>query len=203
MVMRQNPGNNNNALNAFVNRIVEEKAKSVTAFCLIALMVFMWVRVIGRKTPATAEATSAQDANSYTSQADSDLRISFIELPRIKGRNDALKRDFFTVDDWQGFLNGRDNLISIEDADAASKDDAEETIRRVAGKLKLQAIWLGQSPQAFINDKLLSAGDKLSVRDGDNVYECTITGIEENKVSVKFGKAEFTLKLIQAVELTD
>jgi hypothetical protein len=186
-----------------MSRLAAEKTKSITAICLIAVMAFMWVRVLGGKAPQGAVAASAQDAAHYASESDSDLRISFTELPMVEGRNDVLTRDFFTVDDWQNFLTGRKNLISIEETDAVSKDNAEEAVRRIAEKLKLEAIGLGENPQAFINDKLLSVGDKLSVRDGGNTYECIVTGIEENKVSVKFGEAEFTLKLIQAVELTD
>jgi hypothetical protein len=37
------------------------------------------------------------------SQTNSELKISFIELPKVKGRNDVLTRDFFVVDDWLDF----------------------------------------------------------------------------------------------------
>ena len=199
--MQQNPRNSNNTLNMLMSRLAAEKTRSITAICLIAVMVFMWVRVLGGKTPKSAEAAlTAQDASSDASKS---VRISFIELPKIEGRNDVLTRDFFTVDNWQAFLNGGKNLISIEEANAVAKNDGEEAVKRVAAKLKLEAIGLGENPQAFINDKLLSVGDKLSVKDGDNTYECIVIGIEENKVSVKFGEAQITLKLTQAVELTD
>ena len=201
--MQRNPGNSDNVLSMLISRLAAEKSKSITAICLIAVMVFMWVRVLGGKTPESAAAAlTAQDVNSDASKSNL-VRISFIELPKTEGRNDVLTRDFFTVDDWQGFLNGEKSLISIEEASAVAKDNSEEVVKRVAEKLKLEAIGLGENPQAFINDKLLSVGDKLSVKDGDNTYECIVIGIEENKVSVKFGETQITLKLTQAVELTD
>ena len=58
----------------------------------------------------------------------------------------------------------------------------------------------GESPQAFINDVLLSVGDKLPVRDGDNTYECEVIRIEENKVFIRCGQTEIQLKLAETIE---
>ena len=79
-----------------------------------------------------------------------------------------------------------------------SKNGSEGGIRRVAEKLKLEAILLGENPQVFINDKLLSTGDKLFVKDGPNTYECEVVGIEQTKVFVRCGRAKITLKLTES-----
>ena len=84
-----------------------------------------------------------------------------------------------------------------------SKDGREEVIRRVAEKLKLEAIGLGKNPQAFINDKLLSVGDKWLVKDRGDMYECEVVRIGENTVFIRCGEAEITLKLTQVIEVAD
>jgi len=178
-----------------MSQLAAEKKKTITALCLIGLMVFMWVKVLGGKTPQSAEATlMAQKANLDTSGVNSELKISFIELPKVEGRNDVLTRDFFAADGWQVMRGGEVNVVS--------KDGSEGVVTRIAKKLNLGAIGLGKNPQAFINDKLLSVGDKLLVRDGVNTYECEVIGIEENTVSVRYGEVEIQLKLAQENERT-
>jgi len=193
--VKQNVRDNSSGPNRIMSQLAAEKKKTITALCLIGLMVFMWVKVLGGKTPQSAEATlMAQKANLDTSRVNSELKISFIELPKVKGRNDVLTRDFFAADGWQVMRGGEVNVVS--------KDGSEGVVTRIAKKLNLEAIGLGKNPQAFINDKLLSVGDKLLVRDGVNTYECEVIGIEENTVSVRYGEVEIQLKLAQENERT-
>ena len=190
--MKQNVRGDGKGANRVFSRLAAEKKKSIVALCLIALMGFMWVRVLLRKTPKSAEAAVGQEE---VKSGTSELKISFIELPEVAGRNDALTRDFFAADDWQSFMSGGE-------VNVVSRDGDEEIIKRVAEKLKLEAIGLGKNPQAFINDKLLAVGDKLLVVDGADTYECEVVGIEEKTVSIRCGEAEITLKLTQA-SITD
>jgi len=177
-----------------MGQFAAQKKKTVTALSLIALMVFMWVRVLGGKAPQGAEAAlMAKEANPGASESNSELKISFIELPKVKGRNDVLARDFFSADGWRDFVG--DGEVNI-----GSRDSGEEALSRIEGKLKLEAMGLGENPQAFINDKLLSVGDKFLVRDGVSAYECEVVGIEENTVLVRCGEAEVHLKLTQENE---
>jgi hypothetical protein len=60
---------------------------------------------------------------------------------------------------------------------------------------------LGKNPQAFINGKLLSRGNKLLIGDGAMTYECEVVGIEENAVFMRCGKSQITLKLARAIEI--
>jgi hypothetical protein len=85
------------------------------------------------------------------------------------------------------------------------KGGNEEVVKWVADNLKLEAIVIGSdgNPQAYINGKLLSIGDKLLVRNGGNKYECEVVGIEENVVVIKCGEAEISLKVMKAVEVTE
>jgi hypothetical protein len=204
--MKQNVKHSDNKTNRLVGRLAAEKKKTVTALCLIALMVFMWARVLTRKTPETAAAALRQkDVDPDILGPDSELNISFIELPKVAGRNDVLTRDFFTVNDWRDFIRGRegDNVAGTKEVDVVSTDGNEELVRRIAEKLILEAIGLDGNPQAFINNKLLSVGDNLLIREGVNTYECEVVKIEENVVVIKCGGAEIILTLAKVIEVTD
>ncbi len=200
--MEQNAKNTVNGANRFVSRLAAEKKKTVTALCLIALMIFMWVRVLGKKTPVTAAASQRQEnVDQDVLGSNVELKISFIELPKIPGRNDVLTRDFFAADGWRNFNRNEKNPGNK----VISEGGNEEVVRRVAERLKLEAIAIGsdRNPQAFINGKLLSVGDKLLVRYGADKYECEVVGIEENVVVIKCGEAEITLKLTKVIEVAD
>jgi hypothetical protein len=179
--------------------LAAEKKKTVTALCLIALMVFMWARVLGKKTPATTEAAPRQKGvDPDTSESNSQLKISFIELPKVPGRNDALTRDFFAANGWQDFLDG---VGSNKDVKVVEGDGSGEIGRRVAEKLRLEVIVMGKNPRAFINDKLLAVGDKLLVTNDGVQYECEVVGIDEETVLIRCGETEITLKLTQMIEV--
>ena len=193
--MKQNVKSGSDRANRLFGRLAAEKKKTITALCLIALMVFMWARVLGKKTPATAEAARRQkDAGPDTSASNSQLKISFIELPKVPGRNDALTRDFFAADGWWGFLDGGG---SNKDVRVVEGDGSGEIGRRIAEKLRLEAIGMGENPKAFINDKLLAVGDKLLVTNDGVQYECEVVGIDEETVFIRCSDIEITLKLTQ------
>jgi len=197
--MKQNLKSGGSGGNRLFSRLAAGKKKTVIAVCLITVMVFMWVRVLGRKGPQSANAAVvAQEVTE--GQMNSKLKISFIELPKVEGRNDVLTRDFFAVGNWRDFMRGgKGKSGDVEEVSVVSKDGSEETVRRVAEKLKLEAIVLGENPQAFINDKLMSVGDKLFVGDGINTYECEVAEIKENMVSIRCGETEVTLRLMQTL----
>lgn len=176
-----------------------EKKKCVMALCLICMMSFMWVKVFLKKSPQGAEAAVTVQETAK-SESNSELIISFIELPNVKGRNDVLTKDFFVVDNWREFVGGGQgiHLGGAREVGAYSRDESEKYIRRVTKKLNLEAIGLGKNAEAFINDTLLSVGDKLLIRDGTDTHECKIVGIEDNTVLIRCGEAEITLKLTQA-----
>jgi hypothetical protein len=128
------------------------------------------------------------------------LKISFIELPYVKGRNDVLARDFFTVRSWQEFVSTEyKDRTSNEEVNVVSKDGFE-VAKLIAEKLKLEVIELGQTPQVFISGKLLTIGDKLRVSEGVETYECEVVRIEKNAVYMRCGNAEIQLKLAQMTE---
>ena len=198
--MEQNVKNTVNGANRLVSRLAAEKKKTVTALCLIALLIFMWVRVLGKKTPVTAAASQRKEnVDQDVLGSNVELKISFIELPKVPGRNDVLTRDFFAADGWRNFIGNEKNPGN----EVSVKGGIEEDVKRAAKLLKLEAIVIGSdgNPQAFINGKLLSVGDKLIVRDGADKYEYEVVGIEENEVVMKYGEAEITLILTKVIEM--
>ena len=103
--MRQNLQHNSSGAGRAFSQFAVDRKKAVFALGLIAIMVFMWVRVLTRKGPQSAAASSVAEEIKLIGQSDTEsLKLSFIELPKVKGRNDVLARDFFTVKNWQDFL---------------------------------------------------------------------------------------------------
>jgi hypothetical protein len=168
------------------------------ALCLISLMAFMWIKVLTKTSPQAADAKLIEELIKET-QSEPELEISFIELPRVAGRNDMVTRDFFSSDDWQNFVGGRGSKsVAVEKIDIVSKNDDQEVIRRkVADNLKLEAIVSSEDPLAFINNRVLRAGDKMFVRDGTESYECEVVEIKENIVVIRCMEAMITLKMTQ------
>ena len=201
----EEPKINNNGRNKLFDQFSAKKKKSIAAFCLIAVMAFMWVRVLRRETPQAAEAAPRQEQlNINTPMSTSETIVSYMELPVVSGRNDGLTRDFFDADGWQNFTGyGENNLAGSEEVSVVSIDSSKEVGKKIAEKLRLEAIGLDENPQAFINGKVLSVGDKLDIRDGVSTYECEVVAIEENKVLVKCGNVEITLKITRGLELAD
>ena len=203
--MKPNVTNTANMTNRLLAQLTGGRKKTVLAFCLIAVMAFMWVRVLKRHAPDAAEAALMTQQENLNDQVNSQLKISFIELPKVTGRNDVITRDFFDSDGWRGFIKDREekDLIGHKEVSVTSNDDSEEVLNKIAGKLKLEAIEQGENPRAFINSRLLSVGDKLHLKDGLDSYECEVVRIEENMVLLKCSEVEITLKLATAIEVTD
>ena len=196
--MRNNLRNTNSA-NRLMSHLAAEKKKTAMAVCLIALMAFMWVRVFFRKLPA-AEGAEVTEQINVNNGPNSTLKISFIELPKVVGRNDVITRNFFVSNDWQDFKGNRKNIISIEELNVVPGNDSEKAIRTIVEKIKLEAIVMGENAKTFINNKVLSVGDKLLISDGVDKYECEIVVIEENAVVIRCGEAEVKLKIKQVNE---
>ena len=194
--MKQNVKNNHNSTNRIVNQLAAEKKKTIFAVCLIAIMALMWARVLGKKTPQAAEASVVpQQVNPATAELNTSLNISYVELPEVKGRNDIITRDIFDSGGWKRFgKEGKNNGIGEV---SISEGASEEIARYVVERLRLEAIGLSDNPQAFINDKLMSVGDKMLVGDGENMYECEVVSIEQDSVLIKCQQAQITLKLKQ------
>lgn len=179
------------ALNRLVSQLAADKKKAVIAVALVLLMAFMWIRLIaGKGTRSAKAAVTPVTGTDLDSTARS--KVVFIELPCVQGRHDVLARDFFKLDDR--------SFSASEEMSIISQNSAEQGVREVAQRLRLDAISTGEEPEAFINDKLLKVGDVLVLGEGSKVYECEIMSIKANVVLVKYEEAEIELKLKQPDE---
>jgi len=199
--MQRNLKNNAQLVSRVAGQLAAEKKKMAIALCLIGLMVFMWVRVLGKNGPEGAEASFIGQTTD-AAQAVSKLKLSFVELPHIQGRHDSLNRDFFVVENWKDFIDGPSDYSSgnNEEVNVIAKKGLEEVAKLIAEKLKLEVIEFGSVPQAFISGKILMAGDKLEVSDGVNKCQCEVLKIEKNAVYLRCGSTEVELKLVQSTE---
>ncbi len=199
-------GRTQSALGGLVGRFTADRKKAVFALCLIVIMLVMWVRVFVKKKPHSAAAAVVSgwtaDGRSAPGAEETGLqsRISFIELPKVKGRNDVLAKDFFAVKSWRDFVRGQGGKFpGTGGADVSVRDGDQEVIRKIADRLELEAIETGRVPRAFINDTLLGVGDMLHIADGVNTYEYEVIRIEQGVVFIRCGQVEITLKLSGAM----
>lgn len=186
--------NNFGRNNGIVNQLAAEKKKVVIAICLVSLMAFMWIKVLTKKSPQSADAAMIMNGLAGIGEEQNfELKISTVELPVVEGRNDVLTRDFFSADSGGLDSFGKVNIIS------GGRDG--EVVQKIAQRIKLEAILANENPLAFINDTLLSVGDTLSIKEGDEKYECEVVSIEKSTVVVKCLEAEIELKLAHAIEV--
>ena len=197
--MRQNARDNEGGAARLFSQLAVEKKKGVIALCLIALMAVMWVKVLTKEGPQSAEAGFMMEQTDAEEQLNEALKVSYVELPEVPGRNDMIGRDFFDAADWQDFKLDQETNSTVYEVSAASTDVNEEVVARLTGLLKLQAIG-SEPPQAFINDKLLSVGDKMVVGDATETYECEVVEIGKSSVLIRCRDVEMFLKLDETVE---
>jgi hypothetical protein len=192
-VMTGNLKKNSDAAKRLLAQVAAEKKKAVVATCLIVIMIFMWVRIFSRKGPVGAQASTAVRIEGAAGESRQQQKISYVELEAIKGRHDVLTRDFFDAGDWSTFSTTGADGETVEVG--AGPNDVDKEIKKMAEKLKLQAIETGEKPQAFINDRLLSIGDRISVQEGTVKCEFEVLEIEVTEVLVRSGETEIKLKL--------
>lgn len=195
--MGHNVRNNSNRTKRLISQLAAEKKKTVTALCLIGVMAVLWIRVLGKKAPESAGADIAAEPVNNEVPSDPEFIISFLELPKVAGRNDVINRDFFDSENWRHFIEGQRKRMGFEEVKILSSNGNEEVMRTLAEKLKLEAILVSDNPQAFVNGDLIEVGDKMLIGDGVEAFECEVVTIEENTVVMKCREAKIILKLEQ------
>ena len=178
----------------FIKKFNENKKQNTIALSLVIIMALVWIKTLvnNGSGPDQAKASLTQAQITDQELATDTIKVSkavVVELPVVVGRNDVLSRNFF----------GISNKSSSGEVDFFSNESSEGIVRRIANLLKLEAIGLGQKPEAFINNKLVNEGDELFVFDDDKKYKCKIVKIKENVVLVLFENSEIKLKLIESI----
>lgn len=178
-------------------RLAADKKKVVTATALVAIMAFMWGKLLLKKGPEEAVASSGVTETTEAVGSDDVSHVSYVDLPYVTGRNDVISRDFFSSAGWRGFGKGAEvgDSTGSNDREVVAGRSIDEIIAGITGSLELQATWVDEQPRAFINDKLVVPGYTLKVDSGGGTYECEVVEIEENRVTLKYGEATVVLKL--------
>ena len=200
--MTKNTRNDNGGVKRALGRLAAEKKKAGMAICLVAVMAFMWIKVLTKEGPQGAQATPTGGQTELDKQIDDAVKIAYLELPEVPGRNDLISRDFFASAGWQDFKTDEEENSTgdVEDVNVTPVDVSEQITKRVTPLLKLQAIEGGNKRRAFINDKLMSTSESLFVTDGMDMYECEVIEIRKKSVVLRCREAEIVLKMVQTTD---
>jgi hypothetical protein len=199
--MTTNNMNKSGAASRFLDRLFAERKKLVTAICLIAMMVFMWAKVFLKSGAAGAQA-GVGDQATKAERVGRELNVSYVELPTVVGRNDSITRDSFDSQQWMEFGKARqaNQPGGAEEVNAVSPDGMEDVAARIVAQFQLQAVWVGKTPQASINNKLVLVGDKLQGQYGSQTLECEVTRIEEDRVFLGCSGNQVELRLDRGIK---
>ena len=191
------------AAGALMDHLTRDTRKTVLAVGLLALMAFMWVRVlIGRK-PVAAGAAPPSEQNAAGVE-ETSVTFRPVDLPQIPGRTDTIHTDFFVIHDRAPFQTevSRDAGTATE-VQNRSQDRTEEVIRRIAQKLRVEAVLRTDDPQVYIRDRFLDVGQTLVVKEGAESFEFEVREIQADAeaVIVECRGLRLTLKLAQSLEV--
>jgi hypothetical protein len=184
-----------------LDHLAADKRKTAFALALLAIMGFLWFRVLTGHRPGPAAAESGASAAPSVSQKP-PRSLRYLDLPNLPGRNDYINRDFFASRDWDCFRqNPGSGQSPGTDAHTTVPGRDEQIAVRLGQKLKLEAVLKDGKPQAYINDRLLCLGDRIAVRDGPDTCEFEVLRIYEDSVLVGCNGTQLTLKLMQHLDV--
>ncbi len=175
--------------------------RTAVALALIGVMTVMWIRVLAGHKPGAA-AAAGEPTPPVAARPETPLKIHLVELPKVVGRNDFIYRDVFTMQDRACFQpNGSARTTGTDpEVRVTGTNHAQEVVHRIVQKQKvrLEAVlhW-GVDPQVFLNDQLLRAGNKFTVKDDADSVEFEVLRIYENAVLVGSGGTQLKLEVLK------
>lgn len=185
-----------------VTELLLDGKKTVLAGGLILVMAFMWIRVLFGHKPAPAAAAPEQKPAATTAR-EGHPKVRMLEVPKVAGRNDAILRDCFNIQNWTQFRQsaavqsaGTDTEVPV-----VPPNRDQEVMQQVAQTLKLEAVSRQDGSQAFVNDQWLKVGDRFTVEHGTDFLEFEVLRISEDAVLVECRSIQLTLKLAQYVDV--
>lgn len=181
--------------------------KTIAMVALLGVMGILWGRVLLKDGPEKAAAGQVESSlaqQGIQSEQPVSLEIESIELPQISGRNDCLTNNFFVANDWNALrLNGNVNN-EINTSDDSIERALKLKLEQISKRLTLEAVIKdggGTPHQAFIDGKILSVGNTLTVQEGPDQYVLTLKNISENEVTFSWNKVSVVLKIPETYEL--
>jgi hypothetical protein len=187
--------------NLALGQLTPEKKKAAIAVLLISIMALMWVRVLLKKNQSLANAAIPASQAAITEEIKPKIKVTYIDLPCIKGRNDMLSRDVFSGSVWEGLgaeANGAKQFkVSHKKNDNERLNDTIETIGK---ELKLDAIFSGKNPQASVGGMLVSPQGKLTVKYEGDQYEFKVVAISDNEVVLECKGVQVKLSMTRPTD---
>ena len=183
-----------------------DRKKIIIAAALISLMILMWVRVILSSrvgNDASAASAETQAAVGYAQQQSvGEIKIDYIELPVVSGRNDKLSRNFFDADSFSAFPLDPDGSYvgGGKSQEKGVSQDQNRNIDQIVQTIKVDAIIVGDESgtgEVFIAERLLSNGSTFEVEYKGRIYEFEVMEVFESKVVLKWEDVTVTISMSQ------
>ncbi len=182
--------------------------KVMAMVVLLAVMAILWGRVLLKGTGDPAAANAQDQASIQEIVPDLPLQIEAVELPVLPGRNDRVSNDLFSAENWTAFgLNQNSNTPNGGVKIGVTGDSVElahrSSLARIAGRLKLEAVICDAQNrpfQAFVDDKILSVGSTLTVKEGPDQFVLMLEKISEKEVVFSWNEMSVVLKMAETFE---
>lgn len=185
--------------------------KTMAAAVLMSAMVILWGRVLlrgkGGPESASAQEMLAVPQNTVPSTPEASVRIETVALPCLPGRHDTLAADLFSTDRWTAYAFRKDAAVRTTPETADERPEEKRALAdldALSKELKLEAVIQnaeGSGMQAYIEDKVLTVGQVLTVRHSSKAYELTVTEITPQQVMLRWNTYSISLKITESHEL--
>jgi hypothetical protein len=182
--------------NQVFKRLGAEKKKIVIAAILIGVMGIMWMRILIKKQDSPVSGASLAIQTAAAEEMQPKVKITYVELPQVKGRNDVLSRDIFAGSRWEGLGAEANGARQMTTKVKGSNEQLNDVVNEMSGKeLRLEAIFSGKNPQASVSGTLVSPGGKpLVVTHEGEKYEFKAVVINGNEVVLECKGVRVTLR---------
>jgi len=185
--------------------------KTMTMIVLVSVMAILWGRVLlkGSDGPASAKAQDQEDVQDIIAETSGEpVQIQAVELPVLPGRNDRISNDLFTSQNWTAFdLAGNQTAanggVKVDTENNSVELEHRTRLERIAERLKLEAVICdaqNRPHQAFVDDKILSVGSTLTVKEGPDQYELVLKKISDKEVTFSWNEMSIVLKMVETFE---
>lgn len=182
--------------------------KVMAMVVLLAVMAILWGRVLLKGKGGPAAANAQDQASIQEIVPDLPLQIEAVELPVLPGRNDIISNDLFSAENWTAFgLNQNSNTpnggVKVDVTGNTVELRHRAGLERIAGRLKLEAVICDAQNrpfQAFVDDKILSVGLTLTVKEGPDQFVLMLEKISEKEVVFSWNEMSVVLKMAETFE---
>lgn len=197
--------NKTNSVPSAANPLRSLSPKTIAAIVLMGLMAVLWLRVLtgGQTAPSAALAAEQAMLVATTKPTETSVRIEPAALPILEGRHDRLGVDLFSAANWPDF-RAPANAADPVDEHLAQRQRQKALLDSLSQSLHLDAILqAGQNvcPRACIDGKVFSEGQTLTVKKDKEMYELTVSQIDDNRVVLTWDQWSVVLKMAESEDV--